>query len=300
MKHLQSCPLCGCSVRLPVGWYGRIGKVSKPKPLINKLCLYCGLVSLAFQYDPVELTALYTESYDDIREHADIDQETYSPELTVDELRKVERIGTILAPHLKASARVLEIGAGRGLVTHWLATHHHYSVLGIEPSEKSLAIARKRFGLELRSGTIESVVPTLTPASFDVVIMHHVFEHMYNLADILKHIHSVLNEQGIVYIAVPSVQKFTKPVNHFFDPLHLYSFSETTLIATFAAHGFSVQHIIPTSVHAVIVFKKSPIYKKISAQPGEVMRTIGFLLYRYLVDVCRTVANKIRLLPFYG
>ena len=99
---------------------------------------------------------------------------------------------------------VLEFGCGAG----WNLLDFHKDggfseIKGIDYS-KELAEIGKEHGLDIRSGSIDQI----PERKFDVIILSHVVEHLtefyQNMGKILAH----LNDNGVVYIAVPNIDDF--------------------------------------------------------------------------------------------
>lgn len=159
----------------------------------------------------------------------------------------------------KGKGNLLDIGAGTGdfLVT---AKNSGWDVKGIEPSEKARNIAKNK-GIELISG-IESV----ENASFDVVTMWHVLEHVPDIEKHIKELKRILKPGGTIIIAVPNYNSFdAKYYGHFWAaydvPRHLWHFSKTAIKKLFAAEGMEVIKILPMKFDSFYVSLLSEKYK---------------------------------------
>lgn len=159
----------------------------------------------------------------------------------------------------KGKGNLLDIGAGTGdfLVT---AKNSGWDVKGIEPSEKARNIAKNK-GIELISG-IESV----ENASFDVVTMWHVLEHVPDIEKHIKELKRILKPGGTIIIAVPNYNSFdAKHYGHFWAaydvPRHLWHFSKTAIKKLFAAEGMEVIKILPMKFDSFYVSLLSEKYK---------------------------------------
>lgn len=165
----------------------------------------------------------------------------------------------IIEDFQKTKGSLLDIGAGTGdfLVT---AKNSGWDVKGIEPSEKARNIAKNK-GIELISG-IESV----ENASFDVVTMWHVLEHVPDIEKHIKELKRILKPGGTIIIAVPNYNSFdAKHYGHFwaaFDvPRHLWHFSKTAIKKLFVAEGMEVIKILPMKFDSFYVSLLSEKYK---------------------------------------
>lgn len=288
MLTLTHCPLCNSSHYIPIAWRGRIGKQSHIIPLTNVLCLRCGLVYLVSRFDEAELSQLYHQSYDEVR------KEVEDLSSLVPNDRKNAFIGNIVSSYLPPKSRILEIGAGHGAITDYLSRVKDYHVTGIEPSHSSVLAAKHNFNVDLAEGLFDEVLPQLTPHSFDGVIMHHVLEHIPSIHEFLESLKTVLQKDGIVYITVPNITRFNKPISLFFDPLHLYNFSPRTLATLLALHGYSCERI-PSPLHLTVVARlTSQPPQPVPALPLTVLRTFLHLLWRYFFDALRAMYITIR------
>jgi arsenite methyltransferase len=121
--------------------------------------------------------------------------ETYD---RVSELQLEEGKRLVETMKLAADARVLDVGCGTGRLTQWLAERvaPRGEVIGIEPSEERLALARcraSRAGFEL--GRAEDL-RAFEDASFDAVCMSSVLHWVEDKAKVLSEARRVLRPGG--------------------------------------------------------------------------------------------------------
>jgi ubiquinone/menaquinone biosynthesis C-methylase UbiE len=106
--------------------------------------------------------------------------------------RLVERLG------LKEGARVLDVGCGTGRLTHWIAERvgSTGSVIGIDPLEERIQIARSRGGtVRFEVGQAEDL-GAFEDESFDAVCMSAVFHWVSDKAKALAEVRRVLRPGG--------------------------------------------------------------------------------------------------------
>jgi SAM-dependent methyltransferase len=118
-----------------------------------------------------------------------------------------------------------------------------WDALGTELSEESSTFAREELGLEVKTGPFE--VRTFDAKSFDVVVLWHVFEHMSAPALVLKKIHGILKEDGLLIISVPNFGSLQSKLSrdkwfHLDLPRHLYHFTPSTLEFILKENGFRI------------------------------------------------------------
>jgi len=110
------------------------------------------------------------------------------------------------APQYKAAgSRVLDVGCGDAGVLIAFAEQGAQTA-GIEPSGKSFDRARIRaqehgVSVDLRVGTAEAL--PFEAASFDLVILDNVLEHVTDREQTLREIHRVLKPNGLLYMVIP-------------------------------------------------------------------------------------------------
>lgn len=100
------------------------------------------------------------------------------------------------------SLRVLDLGCGNGSIAE-LLHQRGYSVIGIDPSEEGVRIAKEMYPhLRIDQG---SAYDDLAKAygQFDVVVSLEVVEHVYSPRDYAKTIYSLLVPGGIAIISTP-------------------------------------------------------------------------------------------------
>lgn len=112
------------------------------------------------------------------------------------------RVIELLAP--SAGEQVLDVGAGPGFLLHEMAQAVGVAgrVVGIDPSEPMLALARRRCEeqpqVELRVG--EATALPFDDASFDAVVSTQVYEYVADMEKALAEVRRVLRPGGRVLI----------------------------------------------------------------------------------------------------
>jgi SAM-dependent methyltransferase len=146
----------------------------------------------------------------------------------------------------KRSGRLLDVGCGAGDFLHAMDRIGDWEVQGIEPGEIPAAKARQLYGLDVQVGQLEEV--DIPDASFDVVTMWHVLEHVTHPRLTLQAVARVLRPDGILILACPVVdcweaRLFGPNWSGFDVPRHLYTFSRKTLRRLLVECGFSSQEV---------------------------------------------------------
>jgi SAM-dependent methyltransferase len=154
-----------------------------------------------------------------------------------------------LLESLTAPGDLLDVGSHCGFFLR-KAQARGWRVLGLEPSPSSSQLAREQFGLDVKTATLEDA--HVRDASFDVVTLVDVFEHVGAPRPLLKEIRRVLRPGGRVFIKVPNVhyvllkhrtlRRFPGLLDDVFDAReHLVYYSDSTLAIMLGTCGFRVE-----------------------------------------------------------
>ena len=144
----------------------------------------------------------------------------------------------------KKTGNILDIGCGTGdfLNTMKMA---NWEVIGLEPDEGARQLALENFGIEVyeREHLFE-----LKEASYDVITMWHVLEHVHRLHEYLNTIQRLLKPGGTLIIAVPNYQSTDADAYKAFwaaydVPRHLYHFSPASMKRLLEKHSFSLDRM---------------------------------------------------------
>ena len=157
------------------------------------------------------------------------------------------------------SKSLLDLGAGTGdfLIT---AQNSGFRVTGIEPNAKARKLAEQK-GVHLLESLKE-----VSGQKFQAITLWHVLEHLPNLEEQITTLANLLEEDGVLVIAVPNFKSFD--AKHYksywaaFDvPRHLWHFSRTSIAKLFAPHQMEVVKIKPMWFDAFYVSMLSEKYK---------------------------------------
>lgn len=145
---------------------------------------------------------------------------------------------------------MLDIGAGRGEVL-LAARQEGWAVVGIEPSANFADHAERHAGVEILRCPVEQC--GFPDASFDVVMLNAVLEHLYNPAETIREVARILRPGGAVFIEVPNERGLYFRVGNLyqrlrgrnwvvnlsptFAPFHVFGFGPRSLRALLASHG---------------------------------------------------------------
>ncbi|PKP21081.1 MAG: methyltransferase, partial [Bacteroidetes bacterium HGW-Bacteroidetes-22] len=134
---------------------------------------------------------------------------------------------------------------------------------GVEPASEARRHAISS-GLEVFE---ENFLDEASGASFDLITMWHVLEHVYDVPERLKQIRRLVKSDGLVVVALPNPGSYD--ALHYgaywaaWDvPRHLYHFSQKSVELLAMKAGFEVTAIRPMWFDAFYVALTSEKYKK--------------------------------------
>ena len=105
---------------------------------------------------------------------------------------------------------------------------------------------------------------------FDIICLFHVLEHIINFKEFLYKIKSLLHEDSLLVIEVPSIEdplltlyQLEKYKNFYFQKQHPFIYSRVSLKRLMEYFGFSTEKIIPFQRYGLInhlnwIIKSSP------------------------------------------
>ncbi len=133
--------------------------------------------------------------------------------------------------------KLLDVGCGLGYFVKKVSESPDWEVFGYEISPAAVDYARNNLGLKnVLAGRVEE--SNFTPGSFDIITLWDVLEHIPQPDVLLGYLHSLLKENGILFIHTPNIaiqlpkaraKKILKGMNsevHYLeakDHMHIYS-----------------------------------------------------------------------------
>lgn len=177
----------------------------------------------------------------------------------------------VLAGLLPGRGRVVEVGAYSGLLLEHFR-RAGWSVLGIEPDGRGVDYAHRRFGIDVRQGTLQSVA--VDPASIDAVLMLHVIEHVDDPAADVAAVARMLRPGGVFVVETPTYDSLAfKLLGRRERSLacegHIYFYTEQTLVALLRQAGFEplrIQRVGRTMTVARLLWNLGVMSKSAAVQ----------------------------------
>ena len=228
-------------------------------------CVECGLLKAVAPIEPEEILANYAEVVDP----AYLDEEVSRRELNA-------WFVAAIAGHPVRGRRLLEVGANVGLFLS-VAGAHGWEARGLEPSAWAVAEGRKRFGVDLRQGTIETLDEA--PGSVDVVAMFDVLEHLSDPLTALKTLRPLLDEEGLLVLSTVNTAglhgRIRKGSWPWFIRSHLFYFTPDTLGDMLHRAGFEMVEwtVVPRSFHlSYIAHRAGPSHGRLAQLAGVISK----------------------------
>lgn len=174
----------------------------------------------------------------------------------------------VLQSAKKSTGNLLDVGAGTGFFVEAMI-QAGWQVTGLEPDETARQNAKQRAGVTLAS---PEMLWSLPPASFDVITLWHVLEHVHDLKGYLQRFHQLLKPNGTLIIAVPNytsgdAQYYGEYWAAYDVPRHLYHFSPESMEALLQNHQFQQPTLKPMWFDAYYVSMLSEQYKTSHNRP---------------------------------
>lgn len=140
---------------------------------------------------------------------------------------------------------VLDVGCGTGEFLHEMATHG-WLAAGIEPSAEASSYARRKYHLEIKTGSIGSGTLREWENRFDVITAWHVLEHVHDLHDALSALVCSLKRNGLIVLGVPNIashdaRSYGRDWVALDPPRHVWHFTPATMRRLLEGAGLTLE-----------------------------------------------------------
>ncbi|PIE45862.1 MAG: hypothetical protein CSA44_01420 [Gammaproteobacteria bacterium] len=157
----------------------------------------------------------------------------------------------LVAKHIPAASRVLDIGCGAGDLGHYLRAEKDCTVIGIDYSAASLAVAAdkldKALQVDLNTQNVHEHVAV--DDKFDVIVMADILEHLMNPQAVLLSAQQLLKADGKVLISIPNAgyvgallslydDEWNYREEGILDRTHVRFYTKKSIMALLADNGF--------------------------------------------------------------
>jgi SAM-dependent methyltransferase len=146
--------------------------------------------------------------------------------------------------------RLLDVGCGNGSLLQALS-EANYDVHGLEPYQDALTGVPEALRSRIRCESFEAA--SYPEASFDVIMLWHVLEHLARPVETLQSIRKFLKSDGALLLEVPNFAsreaRWLGPHWYNLDaPYHFWHFTPQTLQAVIEQAGFQVTTCVTSAV----------------------------------------------------
>lgn len=205
----------------------------------------CGSCGSAFVWPRPDATSI-ERFYSDVTyskltcEEALSSDANYYPDSVADATRIIDR-----CKRLSNGKDFLDVGAGFGRFSR-VAYERGFRVSACEPNPNARKVFSQLNIFEPESCLFDAKYAESHGASFDVVLLSQVLEHIAEPEEMCRHIYEVLREEGIAAIAVPHFGSFLSRLQgkrdmYISPPEHLNFFSRMGLVKLFERCGFRLE-----------------------------------------------------------
>jgi 2-polyprenyl-3-methyl-5-hydroxy-6-metoxy-1,4-benzoquinol methylase len=231
----QPCAACGQAARSDLLWTTTWPEHRYPGTFAMRRCASCGLLFNSPRLDDEQLGALYGRNYyffnrSDARELARV-------------VPMYQRTVALVANQV-ADKRALDVGTGRGYLPA-VMKQLGWDARGVEISPDAAEYARRRFGLDVYTGTIEQYAVSSRKRTVPLVTAIDVIEHVPSPRAFVEAIAQVVEPGGRVVVDTPNgaarnieSQRLEWPG---FNPFHIYLFNVSNLSKLLERSGFVVE-----------------------------------------------------------
>ncbi len=158
----------------------------------------------------------------------------------------------MIARLIQPGNKVLDLGAGTGVLGAYLSENKQCTVDGVEGFEAQAEIASPGYR-RLEVANLENChLSTLFPETYNVIVCADVLEHLKNPEYILKQLAERLTAEGRILLSIPNIAyagaiaglmagEFRYRPEGILDQTHLRFFTRQSLIDFIHQHGFTIR-----------------------------------------------------------
>ena len=257
MEVLKNCPICGSELFEPFISGKDYFLTGEAFGIVK--CRSCGF---RFTNPRPEASNLgkYYESTDYIS-HSNTQKGLFA---SVYQLVRKYTLGRKLSliRRFQKNGEILDIGCATGQFLNFVK-QNGWKTTGIEPDDKTRQKAISEYGLQVFP---EENLDTFQKASFEIITLWHVLEHVSELNERMAQLKFLLKPSGTLFIAVPNCNSFdAKIYGEFWAgydlPRHLYHFTKADMKLLAEKFGFKIVKILPMKFDSFYVSLLSEKYK---------------------------------------
>ena len=184
--------------------------------------------------------------------------------------------------------KLLDIGCGGGAFAK-IAIDENFDVTVNDIDAQNIKFLQDKYKIKGYAGKIENI--NFKEAPFDVIVLHHVLEHVYDLHSFIDKLSKIIKPNGVININIPNLFsldcKFDKKLYYklLSLPFHTFHFNRRTLINIFNKKNFVLlkeEHsdskiLISPFIFIKKILKRSPKSKLILKKKQSKISNQGYL-----------------------
>lgn len=254
MEQLEQCPCCHSKQLKPDGVVSDFFLTNESFHLSK--CADCGFVFTNPRPDITEIGKYYqTENY--ISHHSSNTSLFHRLYRLIRDYMFGKKMNYIRAYFKKPWQKVslMDYGAASGDFLAYCKSQNIEKTIGIEQDTSCRKAADEIHGIQLQTPEELSLLPQ---NSLDVITLWHVLEHIHNADEVISMFHKILNEEGVLVIAVPNINSLDRKIysNYWaaYDvPRHIYHFNTATISVLLKRLGFTLagKHALPFDAYYI-------------------------------------------------
>lgn len=253
IKLRRLCPICSFdeAESLYNIKYAKDKKEKIPNSSIIAACLNCGFIFDDTDFTQKEYNEHYSQCFTYSTNAAGSGGTSSSDIIRYD--KQIERIGKFIK---NKNSHIIDVGCAKGGLLRRFKEMGYKNLYGVDPGSSFLDILKVN-GINATVGNALSL--NELDMTFDVLILSHVIEHIYDLHTLIFSIKSVLKEGSIAYIEAPyagGYLNYSYRPYYYFNFEHINHFSKNTLKMCF--HNFDPL-LLGTDTFTMPNNKKYPI-----------------------------------------
>lgn len=232
-KIYRECICCGDSggLNISLGTFSIAGIGETEMNL--KICNSCGSVI----QDPVVSPEVMQFHYENLSNYTNVSRDGRPDSTSIEAMTRQTKI---IENHITTGS-VFEVGCATGYTLSELK-RKGWLVSGCEPSASASNVARKLYEIEVQTGQFENI--EIPDKAFDLVLISHVLEHLYEPIKCLKKVNKILKDKGYLLVEVPCLTNPENWGNGYFTFEHINLFSKNTLENCIVKSGFLPKDVV--------------------------------------------------------
>lgn len=232
----EKCPAC----ETPLKVYCTLIALRTGRRLRMGCCEDCGYSGYIDRPHAQWMQAFYTEKWDQAQErNAEREARTVRARFHRNQRAAVH---LAMAFEIDRARPVVDIGCGYGAVLKEFGRLGFTNLIGVEHSRFRAEFVRRAYGFPVVSGNFEGAMvegELASRAPIGVFFSHHVIEHVYHPAEMIRTASGLQGHGDYLILAMPDGER-ESPTNTLFWLPHLHSFTHASVERLLNRHGYEI------------------------------------------------------------